>query len=249
MSGQRRVVSDEQELEIRRMCDTLKDRALTGPVDWGRAKPIVQFLIEGGTIDGVAPNAQPGTKKRDLAEDHRKRFEDWYRSLGFAIIVPRPNFSNRAIAKRRANGQDLVFRPATKDVSYEAFMTLNGQGNHWTVTNAAARAKIGWEPTAVGYWFWADVQDDCPRLGTSWNDLSVQTKLLSLEEDVIVWHATKAMSNRILDVRTWCWLRTRFGPGALRADGFDGCVGVDRISAERLSVSYDCGGGRAADVV
>lgn len=250
MSGQRRAVSDErQELEIRRMCATLNDRALAGVVDWSRAKPIVQILIEGGTIDGLALNAHPGTKRRDLAEAHRQRFEDWYRSLGFAITVPKPEFSNHEFDRRRKRGQELIFHPATKDVPYEAFMAAVGQSSHWTVTNAAERAKIGWETTATGYWFWADVQDECPRLKTNWNVLSTQIRLLSLEEYVIVWHATKAMSGRVLDVRTWCWLRTPFGPGALGANEYDGVVSVFGHSVESLSISNGGAGGRALDVM
>ncbi|MBI4142291.1 hypothetical protein HY480_00270 [Candidatus Uhrbacteria bacterium] len=252
MSGQQRAVLDEQdrrELVIRRMCGELQERALAGSVDWGRAKPIVQGLIEGASLDGTAIVSSPGTKKRDLAEVRRAWFEIWYRGLGFAITVPKPNATNREFARRAKRHQKLMYEPATADGPYEAFMRAVGRGNHWTVTNEAERAKIGWEPTATGFWHWVDAQDACPRLGTSWNDLTAKLRLLSLEEHVKFWHAVKAETGRMLDRSTWTWLRTRFGRGALRAIEYDGQVRVGRYSAEYLSVPCGSEGGRAADVV
>ncbi|MBI4450035.1 hypothetical protein HY634_03170 [Candidatus Uhrbacteria bacterium] len=194
-----------------------------------------------------APDA--ATDTRDLAEVRRAWFEAWYRGLGFAITVPKPNVTNREFARRAKLPQKLVYEPSAADVPYEAFMRAVGQGDHWTVTDEGERAKIGWEPTATGFWHWVDAQDACPRLGTSWNNLTAKLRLLSLEEDVKVWHAVKAETGRMLDRNTWNWLRTRFGQGALDADEYGGRVDVSGDSAEGLSVPYDSGGGRAADVV
>lgn len=278
------IVSDEVELEVRRMLEELQRRALTGGVTWERAKPCVQALIEGRKVVAASagdqgPAHQGAKSKRDLAEVYRAWFEAWYRSLGFTVTVPKPNVTNREFARRAKKHQELRYEPAASEVPYEAFMRAVGQGDHRTVTDADERAKIGWEPTATGYWHWADAQDDCPRLGTTWNDLAKTIRLLSLEEFVKHWHATKAgalfnvlfaqrnvaspseaMSEgrgevgakeigRMLDVRTWCWLRTRFGRGALCALGIVGRVYVNGVSADGLSIPVGSAGGRAADVV
>lgn len=237
------------------MCEELQRRALTGAIVWQQAKPNVQALIEGRAsapfnAGDQAPAPRHPKSKRDLAEGRRSWFETWYRSHGLTTVaVPRPNVTNREFARRAEKRQALVYSPATSEVSYESFMAAVGQGSHWTVTNHNERAKISWEPCVRGYWFWAEIQDNCPRLGTAWNDLMEQIRLHSLEEYVIVWHATKAETGRMLDTRTWNLLRTRFGPGALDALGYDGSVDVCRRSAEALSVPSASEGGRALDVV
>lgn len=251
----RAIVSDDVELEVRRMCEELQRRALTGAIVWQWAKPNVQALIEGrasapfNTGDQASAPRHPKSKC-DLAEGRRSWFETWYRSHGFTTVaVPKSNVTNREFARRAKKRQVLVYSPATSEVSYESFMAAVGQGSHWTVTNQDERAKISWEPCVRGYWFWAEIRDNCPRLGKTWNDLVKQIRLHSLEEYVIVWHATKAETGCMLDVRTWPWLRTRFGPGALLAYGCVGGVLVDGRSAESLSVPFGNGGGRALDVV
>ncbi|MFH1430489.1 MAG: hypothetical protein ABIG71_03125 [Candidatus Uhrbacteria bacterium] len=168
------------------------------------------------------------------------------------LFIPKPNVSNREFARRRKQGQDLFWRFATDDLSYESFMRAVGQEDHWTVTDEKERAKIEWEPTDHGYWFWAEVQDNCPRLGISHNDLSKQITLLSLEEYVIVWHAFKQEHNGTIDVRMWCWLRTRyrfgfFDVGALDASGYYGRVDVNGDHAADLAPPYSDGGGRLAE--
>ena len=195
------------------------------------------------------PDLKTDKRKSSFAEERRQRFEHWYHSIGFSVTVPKPNVSNREFARRLKLGQSLFYRPDSAGMTYEGFMAAVGQGNHWTVTNEADRAKIGWDSASAGYWFWAEVPEDCPRLRTSWNDLSQAVNLLSLEEYVIVWHAHKAETDKMLDRRFWTWLRTRFGQGALDAGECGGRVRVRRGGPESLAVSDGFVGGRAAEVV
>lgn len=265
MGDTKNAVSEAEELRLRRQLEReVLPKAVADRAAFDRLRAVCQEISE-----GVAPGTAPGTKKRDLDEVYRAWFEAWYRSLGFQITVPRPNVTNREFARRAKKHQELRYEPATSEVPYEAFMRAVGQGDHWTVTDEGERAKIGWEPCMQGHWHWAEASDDCPRLGTTWNDLMRAIKLLSLEEFVKHWHATKAgalfnvlfakprvgkvgaqaKAGRMLDVRTWTWLRTRFGPGALYADGYAGRVSVRGDSAEYLSLPCGDGGGRALDVV
>ena len=130
-------------------------------------------------------------------------------------------------------------------------MKAVGQSEHWTLTDEGDRKKIEWAPAKAGYWFWAEVAQNCPCLGTSWNKLVQEQKLnlLSLEEYVIVWWAHKVVSSTMLDIKTWSWLRTRFGSSALYADEYFGRVNVRRWLAVALADSYGGEGGRAAEVV
>ena len=85
------------------------------------------------------------------------------------------------------------------------------------------------------------------------NDLTGSTSLLCLEEYVIVWWTTKSLTGLVLDIPTWCWLRTRYktdaGLGALCACEYDGRVGVGRDGPQFLSVPSDGYGGRASEVL
>ncbi len=243
--GNENVVTGDEELLLRRQWEReVLPKVLSARALFERMRSVFQEVSEGTVLGAVA-----GTRKRDLAEQCRGWFENWYRSLGFAITVPKPNVTNREFARRAKRHQKITYEPAAADVPYEAFMRAVGQGDHWTVTNEDERAKIGWEPTVVGFWHWVDAQDACPRLGTSWNDLTATLHLLSLEEHVKFWHAVKAETSRMLDRSTWSWLRTRFGQGALSALGYDGQVYVYGLSADALSVPCGFEGGRAADVV
>jgi hypothetical protein len=187
----------------------------------------------------------------DLATARHDWMQNWYRELGFTVSVPFPPFSDEEYKSHKELGQELFYRPSTSKVSYNALMKALGQDGHWTVTDNDDRKKIAWEQATTGYWFWAEVAQDCPRLGTSWNKLTKEQKLnlLSLEEYVIVWWAHKAETNAMLDTNTWSWLRTRFGAGVLNADGYFGRVFVDGWGAGGLADSYVNGGGRAAEVV
>lgn len=187
--------------------------------------------------------------KSDSVDSRREWIENWYRKLGFNISVPSPKVSRDEYLGKKANDKELFYRPATTEVSYEAFMSAVGQSGHWTVTSEADRAKVGWEPAAKGYWQWAEVSQDCPRLKETWHNLMPVIRLLALEEYVIMWHAHKAATGQMLDLRTFSWLRTRCGQGALGADGYGGGVRVDWLGASGLSVPFGLGGGRAAEVV
>lgn len=158
--------------------------------------------------------------KVDLAKHHGIRIESWYRSLGFtSVVVPKPKVSNMEFQKSSRYFQALFYRPPTSLVSYEAFMKAVGQVNHWTVINKAKRDQIGWESTVKGYWFWAEVERLRPHSEISWKDLRGTIRLLTLEEYVIVWHATKAATSILLDPYGRCGLSTRFGFSVLEASG------------------------------
>ena len=167
--------------------------------------------------------------------------------------VQKPNVSNQEFYWRKKLGQALFYRPATSEVSYEALMIAFGQQDHWTVTNEADRAKIIWEPAPEGYWFWAEINPHCPRIGKIWDMLTVSIRLLSLEEYVIVWHAHKALTGKLLDDTTWNWTRTRFmtdrGSGALTVLEYEGRVCVDARGPKDLAFDFAGGGGRSSEVV
>lgn len=186
-----------------------------------------------------------------LATARHNWFQKWYRKLGFNLSIPLPPISDEEFKRRKKLGQALFYRPSTSEVSYDALMKAVGQGKDWTVADNDDSKKIVREPTEKGYWFWAEVAQNCLRLGTSWNTLVLKQKLnlLCLEEYVIVWWAYKADNGIMLDTKAWSWLRTRFGQGALDAGEYGGGVDVDRWLAYDLSHSYDYVGGRSAEVV
>lgn len=185
-----------------------------------------------------------------LANQRREQFVEWHKKLGLRhIFVPLLHVNNDEYSKTVTEGKDYFFVHITNLDQYHAFMAAVGQATHWTVTGDDDRHKITWELTSTGYWIKAEVAPICPRLKTSWNDLTKSICLLSLEEYVIVWYFLKA-SGTVIDVSTWCWLRTRFnGSGALNAHECRGMVGVGRSDAEYLSEPYDINGGRASEVV
>ena len=165
-----------------------------------------------------------------------------------SLVVQMPNDVLAGMVKKSER--------SSRSLAYDRFMAAVGKGNHWTVTDTAEREKIAWEPVPTWRWRWIETPDQCPRTGTSWNDLTAllaaeqpPSQLPSLEEYVLVWHAVHREHRRTLDIPTYSWLRTRFGPGALGADGDGGRVRVAGGSAGGLSVPGGCGGGRAADVV
>lgn len=239
-----------QEVAIRRQADEVVRRVLSGGIAFDFASPRLQTIIA-----GVEELEQVGKKKRDLAEERRVWFQEWYDSLGFKVEVPLPTVngkpvSNREFKRRAEMGQTLSFRPATSEVSYVAFMVV-GQAHHWTLKDDE-QDKIVWEPAQAGYWFWAETVERCPRTGTSHDKLSEQITLLCLEEYVIVWHAHKAQTGELLDVHTRTWLRTGYrfvdvGLGALDAFGWLGGVRVLRPGPEDLAVGCAGGGGRAME--
>ena len=144
---------------------------------------------------------------------------------------------------------------SSPSLAYDRFMAAVGQGDHWTVTkNDPNRAQIAWEDVPTPRWSWMETPDACPRTGTSWNDLAALPgfRMPSLEEYALSWHATRHEHNRLLDVPTFCWLRTRFGPrasGALYAFVDDGRVSVYWWDAADLGISGVRRGSRASDPV
>jgi len=249
-----RAVTDAQELAIRRQADEVVKRVLKGTVPFDFASPRLQAIVV-----GAESPEKVGKKKRDIAEERRQLFEDWYRQIGsFITFIPKPMVSNREFVRRAQAGQVLFYRHATDDVSYEDFMKAVGQGDHLTVTDNAERAKIVWEPTETGYWFWAETSAKCPRLKTPWNTLiTTITRLINLEEYAIVWWVCRE-AGETLDISTWSWTRTCYNVaaageperlGALRVTADDGKVYVHKHDPEHLEVSYDHEGGRSAEVV
>lgn len=258
MSSKMAVIGDRAALEIRWQWEhEVAPKVDKDPRAFAIVKAVFQQVSE-GQLDGAVLSAKVQSSKRDLAEETRQWFEDWYHSLNLTPTVFKPAVSNREFARRQKLNQFLVYRPDSHGVTYEGFMVAVGQANHWTVNQEAGRQKIQWEPAAQGYWFWADASPDCPRLGTPWNklmaDFTGKTRLPCLEEYVLLWHAYKARTKQMLDTRTWCWLRTRYkyAYGQLSALGAYGYVGRVRIciwGPEDLEVPFDGEGGRAAEVV
>ncbi len=254
----KRVVSNRDELALRRQWDEVLQQVLRDSGMFAQLRYCVQQVGEGHNIVDPAQLGQ-AKQKHNRAQERQQAMETFYRDLGFdELEIPVPTMdgkpiSNREFGRRAKANQALFYRPATSDVSYEAFMQAVGQDEHWTVADEDERAKIAWEPTEEGYWFWAEVQDSCPRTGTCWNDLTAEHTLLCIEEYVIVWHAMRVLEDTLIDRSTWSWLRTRYqtdsGSGALYVFEYDGGVDVYRSRPEHLSIDYDYVGGRVSEVV
>ncbi len=179
-------------------------------------------------------------------------FTNWYKSLGFDLTIPEPPIVSEEIERRSKleMPQGLFYRPPTKDMSYEDFMRAVGQQADWTLTDKPDLAKIAWEPTETGYWFWADVASIYPRVRTSRNDLAAQIHLISLEEYIILWHAYKSETNTMLDTGMRTYLRTEHVLSVLSAcDGGAGRVYVGRSGLENLGILSQSTGGRASELV
>ena len=239
------------ELALRRQAEEALAQVLADPAKAAIARIAYQMIVEGKTEAEVRASIgkKKHTPKVDLAEERRAQIEANFRKRGFEISVPKPSVSNTTLKRWRREGRELFYRPATALVSYETWMTSCGQANHWTVGNQADRAKVAWEPAAVGYWFVAEIASICPRVKTSWNDLTGSIRLLCLEEYAIVYWTHRDLTGLRIDISTWCWLRTRFGQSALRANDCDGGVDGDGDDASDLSVPCDSEGGRAVEVV
>jgi hypothetical protein len=244
--------SDSEKLSIYNILRDVERRLLESdqiPLDW--AVPRLQAVGEGREFVPSETDARV-PPRRTRAEKRRQWFETWYHKLGFTgTAVPMPSVSNGEFKRKEAAGKKLFYRPPTSEISYDAFMSAVGQATHWTVVHND-RHKIVWEAAETGYWFWAEVADDCPRIRMSWNNL-FPLGLLSLEEYFFVWHAHKAQTKKLLDRRTWTMLRTRYkyyenALGALNAGGCVGGVGVYYGHPDYLSCAYDDEGGRLAEV-
>lgn len=246
----RKTVTDEQELRIRRQADEFVSRVRRGVIPFDSASSRLQAIIMG--TDSVE---KPDAKKRDLAEEEREWWQTWYYKLGFsAVQVSKPEVSNREFARFKKSQAGLIFVPATSCAFYELFMIAVGLGVHQTVVDTYCEGIV-WEinQPATGYWLKVDISQECPRLGTSWEVLRAETKLLTLLEYAITWHALRARIERTLDTNSWSWLRTgyRLGRdlGALRAGTIAGQFCVNGVGSYILNSSDDRVGGRTGEVV
>lgn len=191
-----------------------------------------------------------------MGERADRRFElvrDALRERGIRAEPSVPTLGDDAFA-RRASSQNqprLFYLPGGREGGYDRLMAAFGQGLNWTLTSAADRALIGWEPAARGYWFLAETLSSCPRLGRPWADLSAAVRLLSLEEYAVAWHLNRAIDGERFD-RDECtrsWLRTRFGRGALSADVGVGQVWITRHGEDALLYGHPRRGGRSCELV
>ncbi len=244
MSSKEQVVTPTEVNALRRQFDEALSHVVLDRVKYEALKVYLQ--------DEVI-NPSKGEKARDLAEERRVDMLGYYKMLGFTTEIPKPDISNREFNRRRKAGQELFFHHADKDVSYEEWMIAHGQKDHRTLT-PDNRKKIVWEETVEGYWFWAEVQQACPRTGTSRVALTSQIILLSLEEYVIVWYVTKSATGLMLDHWTHCWLRTVYkaeaGLGVMDARELIGAVSVGMSSfPSDLSLEDRSLGGRSSEVV
>lgn len=245
----RTVIGDDEELAL--------VRQLREAERLGRSRDRYVRVMAG--LKAITEPSGPQVKVHDVAKDRRAELERAFHNAGLLVgtTVPMPIVDGKPISnhefERRgllATPQALFVQPPQSLWTPEAHMTAFGQASHWTVVDEAARAKITWEPVDYWRWFWFEVSADCPRLETSWNDLNAAIRLASLEEYELAWHLHKTITGKMLDRRTWCWLRTRFArSGALRAGGYSGEVGVDGHSAGLLASAFSDEGGRTAEVV
>lgn len=155
-------------------------------------------------------------KDRDPIEDWRVRMQRFYGDYGFRIEIPQPAVTREELANWRADGWELLFRPAEKEASYEQLMRAFGHPEHWTLRLEEMR-KIRWEPAVDGYWFLAEARESLPRTGKSYDEYVQETpeghQLLCLEEYIILWHVMKDTLGSILDFDGHSLLRTHFGSG------------------------------------
>lgn len=246
-------ITDRRRLRIYDRLALLGELVIGSKIPFGEFMRATRELIARYAPD-VLPEEEPQEPQSDMAEGRRAEVEREYQRIGMTEIrVPKPDISNTQIRRGRAAGRELFFVAP----GYEVFMRAVGQGKHWTVVDEAERAKIGWEQKNEGYWIWAEISPNCPRLGvpqaTLVTALAADDKqLLSLEEYVVVWwfmHGTGV----VLDKNTFSWLRTTYksaaGFGALRAGEYVGWVLVHGYEPEYLMLSFDWSGGRAAEVV
>jgi hypothetical protein len=245
------AVSTPDELSLWHLCVGIITKVRSGQLGFDQVRDGLVAISEGRAFADPIP--QRGEKshqpKHNLAEARRAEIEAWYRGKGLNVAVPMPDVSNRQLKAWAELGKAIFFIPAKSVLTYERFMTAVGQGNHWTVKDEAARAKIGWEPVETGRWFLLEVAPVCPRLKTSWNNLTAQIRLPSLEEYTVAYWIHKGLTRVCLDVNTWCWLRTRFGLGVLNAYDDGGRVDVFRDDSVALLIPCGHEGGRAVEVV
>lgn len=235
----------------RRQLDYLID-VLRKYVDNGRLAPEL-LLLQFEQITGVSRDAgSDGGALYSNAEKCRSAFERWYTVLGLPITVPLPMINDEEYHRFKED-QTLIYRPASSEVSYEAFMRAVGQDNHWTLDDDYEDGKIARSIVDHGYWFWADVSSEAPRCGQSremiFADLSGGArKLMLLEEYAIVWWTAKtSQTGVILDHDTYTHLTNQYGDGHLLGHGTDG--GIKIITTHNPNHAAKNTGGRTIAMV
>jgi len=184
-------------------------------------------------------------------------YQGWLTKLGLGdIVVPKLAASNRDFAALEDLSIPQAYRLdfLTNQATFDRFVGIVQPG-HWTVTSQADRENTAWKFAPEVRWCKADVSPQCPRLRTPWQTLMAQTKdqparLWELAQYFAFWWAHKALTGIGLDRTTWCWLATRFGRSALRADEHAGLVYVGGYyDPAGLARAFGGGGGRLAEVV
>lgn len=233
------MATDQEKWQFERLIAELRARFL----DDRLASELLLLQLE--SITGVSRDSMNDIHEvGEFARSYQRSFEEWYRSLGFDISVPFPAVIDEECFRRAGQQkQALFYRPPSSIVSYEALMKAL-QPDDWTTTDQSNRAKIGWEPTKTGYWFWAEIIEKCPRSGDMWSDI-IKLPLLSLEEYVIVWWSWKRASKLNIDTQTTCCLRTHFGTDGIisveKSSFFDG-IHVRGFSMPLLQSLFRAGG-------
>lgn len=158
----------------------------------------------------------------ELAVREQSVREAQFHDRGLRVSVALPAISQQTHALLEA-GFQIFYLPPSHIVSYEAWMAVCGQVGDWT-TDAASRARIGWEPEHPGYWFATDVAG-VPQvaMGTSGpTNVPPGDRFLSLEEYALVWGILTDPFGVRFDEWSRCLLRTRYdGDGFLFAGSDD----------------------------
>lgn len=205
-------------------------------------------------ITNVSRDEEP--KKIELfgyADICRDVFERCYFKLGFEIRASLPIVNDEEYLCLIKNNQALIYRPASSEVSYEAFMKAVGQGDHWTLNNDYEPENIEWSVVDRGYWFWADVSPDAPRCGQSRESIFVDLsggsrKLMTLEEYAIVWWTAKTSQKGVVfDQHTYTYLMNLCGNGSLLGHGTDEGIKIIRIHQREKGAQHT--GGRTIQIV
>lgn len=253
--GRKTVIGESEALALRRQWEReVLPRAEEDQETHDLLRSVFRCVSEKRLGDVIVKSA--AEKKRDLAEEERVWWQTWFVKLGFArIAIPKPEDSNRAFARWQKSQSGLIYVPSVTREFYEQFMIRVCQGGHWTVDHAD-RKGIVWEGSQQGYWLRVEMNRDSPRVWKKRNELLGQCRLLSLMEYVILWHALKARTGQILDMDTWCWLRTGYEfedgrLGALCAYNKDKSDQVDvrRNGPDEFGTSCVILGGRASEVI
>jgi hypothetical protein len=187
-------------------------------VDSSPTQPQLLARIDSRRILRVADDAaKEGARPKDFdpVEDWRARMQKFYENYGFRVEVPRPEVTREELADWRADGWELLFRPAERIASYDELMRAFGHESHWTLSGGDGANKIHFESAEEGYWFLAEARESPPRTGKNYEeyvqDVPEGHKLLCLEEYAILWHVMKDILGAIFDLDGPTLLRTGYG--------------------------------------